>query len=144
MNVDAIRAALDRFEYVQHLYADCGAEDSGPDALFQGLLTRPASGRPVTVPADPRDWSLCRPSAAERPCSHAAAALHEAAAAAVAAIQAVPPGQSPPPRPNPGPCAHSSRATAGAAPSRRAGSDTGVKSCRSKSNIYALAEFPPS
>lgn len=53
-----IKGHIERFAEYQQAYKDCGARDTEPDGVFQGLLVAAAKGREVQIPRDPGGWEL--------------------------------------------------------------------------------------
>lgn len=79
--------AIQEFERVQAKYADCGARDTEPCTVFQGLLIRAFKGKKFGVPRDGAGWHLYTLS---MDCAEAANALCEAALNVVRLVTAIP------------------------------------------------------
>ncbi len=56
--LDELKKLVKKFEKAQATYADCGAEDTEPDTIFQGILVKAIIGAAVDIPSSANGWHL--------------------------------------------------------------------------------------
>jgi len=81
---NTIKKAVEKVWAVQDKYAEFGASDSEPSAIFRSLVRRALQGQPVTVPVTGEAWELYSSS---MNCSRAAKSLHSATSKVIKLIK---------------------------------------------------------